>query len=317
MNNVVHVASGQARVVDRPARVCAIPSTGFAICAIDRSNRAGGILHVSRSGGRRGESREGWLGPAFEAFVAELSRHAPLRSFGVHVVGGADPFGILPRHVADEQAAEHVEWIAFAFARSEVVIENTDVGGRATRSVCVDLERGCVTHGVVSRPTDPACTPVVATGHVNVGIGDMAVAHAPGRLVTILGSCVGVALYSPSARIGGLAHVALPHAPHNNEQPSRYADTAVPVLREAMARAGAAPNDIVAKLAGGATLMINPANAVGNFAARNVSVVRESLEAARIPVISEDVGGVTGRKMSIDLESFRVEVQALKPIRRA
>ena len=45
----------------------------------------------------------------------------------------------------------------------------------------------------------------------NVGIGEYRVARPPAVLVSLgLGSCVGVALYDPERKVGGLAHIMLP-----------------------------------------------------------------------------------------------------------
>ena len=45
---------------------------------------------------------------------------------------------------------------------------------------------------------------------VSVAIGQWAVAAAPAKIRTLLGSCVGVVLYDRVAKLGGLAHVVLP-----------------------------------------------------------------------------------------------------------
>jgi len=323
VNQVVYVASLQARVEARPMRVCAIPSTGFAACALDAESFVGGVAHLPRRNGPASGSWSGSWEAAVERLIArfmdDLAARCRLARLDVHIVGGADPIGILPRHVADEQAEEQAACIAACFEARGVAAPRVDVGGRDSRSVSVDLEQARVDIARVSRRATAQEMPTTdppASSNVTVGIGDMAVSRAPGRLVTILGSCVGIALYSRSTRVGGLAHVALPHAPDVSDQPSRYADTAVPALLDAMARAGARRDDIVAKIAGGATLMIDRTHPIGTFAERNVLVARDALESARIPLVSEDVGGQTGRKMTIDLDSFQAQVQTLAPIRR-
>ena len=46
---------------------------------------------------------------------------------------------------------------------------------------------------------------------IKVGIGDYKVANAPQSLITVaLGSCVGIALYDPISKVGGLSHIMLP-----------------------------------------------------------------------------------------------------------
>ena len=46
---------------------------------------------------------------------------------------------------------------------------------------------------------------------IKVGMADLKVCKAPDALTTIgLGSCIGIALYDPSTKISGLAHIMLP-----------------------------------------------------------------------------------------------------------
>ena len=46
---------------------------------------------------------------------------------------------------------------------------------------------------------------------IRVGISDQNVAHGPDILVTFaLGSCVGICLYDPHMKLGGLSHILLP-----------------------------------------------------------------------------------------------------------
>ena len=46
---------------------------------------------------------------------------------------------------------------------------------------------------------------------IKVGMADLKICKAPDALTTIgLGSCIGIALYDPSTKISGLAHIMLP-----------------------------------------------------------------------------------------------------------
>ena len=46
---------------------------------------------------------------------------------------------------------------------------------------------------------------------IKVGMADLKVAHAPDSLTTLgLGSCIGLTLYDPVAKVGGLVHFMLP-----------------------------------------------------------------------------------------------------------
>ena len=91
---------------------------------------------------------------------------------------------------------------------------------------------------------------------IKVGMADLSTAKEPDILTTLgLGSCVGIALYDPSTKVGGLAHIMLPDSKQikNNENKAKFADTAIEVLVQAMIKKGARKNRIVAKIAGGRT----------------------------------------------------------------
>ena len=50
----------------------------------------------------------------------------------------------------------------------------------------------------------------ITTTPPSIRMGEMAVAINDGVLRTLLGSCIGLALYDQNRRVGGLAHVVLP-----------------------------------------------------------------------------------------------------------
>ena len=145
-----------------------------------------------------------------------------------------------------------------------------------------------------------------------VSIGGMRVDRSPNHLVTLLGSCVGAALYDPVERIGGLAHIMLPVANGRVDRVSKFADTAIPALVAAMTRAGAETHRMQAKLAGGARLL-NPIAEAGrnDIGLENVLETRRRLADLGIQILSENVGGSRGRKMSVDLRTFDLKIRLL------
>ena len=89
---------------------------------------------------------------------------------------------------------------------------------------------------------------------IKVGMADLNTAVYPDILTTLgLGSCVGIALYDPVSRVGGLAHIMLPDSTQikNNSNKAKFADTATVLLVEEMIKLGAVKERIIAKLAGG------------------------------------------------------------------
>lgn len=130
-----------------------------------------------------------------------------------------------------------------------------------------------------------------------VGLGQAAVGAAGDELVAYgLGSCVGLALWSPRLRVGAFCHVVLPQsggAPRDPEQPARYADQAVAWAVEALSARGAVARELVAKLAGGARIL--ELSLLPDIGAANVAAACAALEAAGIPVVARDTGGRSGR----------------------
>jgi chemotaxis protein CheD len=134
---------------------------------------------------------------------------------------------------------------------------------------------------------------------ITIGISDMQVSSAPAAFVTYaLGSCVGICLYDPVCKVGGLGHIMLPYFPedHPNERVHRYADTCLPEMVKAMQRMGCIPSRITAKIAGGAK-MFNVADdcGFGNIGARNIVAVKETLQKLKVRIIAEDTGLDYGR----------------------
>lgn len=149
----------------------------------------------------------------------------------------------------------------------------------------------------------------------HVRIAHIAVAKDGGRLVAVgLGSCVAVTLYDRAKGIGGMAHILLPDpsAARDDSNPGRFASTAVPLLREALAAAGAR-GPLEAKLAGGAalfgTMLGNGGQQMGE---RNVEATRKVLVSLRIPILASDTGGGSGRTVSFDVTDGSLEVRSVR-----
>jgi chemotaxis protein CheD len=165
----------------------------------------------------------------------------------------------------------------------------------------------------VDVPTSPATGEPGSVEVVNVAIGQWAVAASPSRLRTLLGSCVGVVLYDRNSKVGGLAHVVLPSARGAVDHPGKYADTAIPALvAELERRIGSqARMRLTAKLAGGASMfqVDTPADSTLNIGRRNQEAIEAILSALRIPVLARDLGGTTGRRLTLDTISGIVAIK--------
>ena len=70
---------------------------------------------------------------------------------------------------------------------------------------------------------------------IKVGMADLNVCKAPDMITTLgLGSCIGIAVYDPVTKVGGLAHIMLPDSTQmrNNSNIAKFADTGIEELQE-------------------------------------------------------------------------------------
>ena len=68
---------------------------------------------------------------------------------------------------------------------------------------------------------------------IKVGMADLNVCKAPDGLTTLrLGSCIGLTLYDPVTKIGGMVHYMLPDSTKvsNNSNKAKFADTGIEEL---------------------------------------------------------------------------------------
>ncbi len=147
---------------------------------------------------------------------------------------------------------------------------------------------------------------------INVGIADFGIAKSPNILRTVLGSCVGICLYDERGKIAGLSHIMLPSQTEKNSNEKKYADTAIALLIREMETAGADRADLVAKIAGGATMFKITGNSMmGEIGKNNVAKVKEVLSTLGIKIVAEDTGGNYGRTIDFYAESGVLRIRSL------
>ena len=125
-----------------------------------------------------------------------------------------------------------------------------------------------------------------------------------------LGSCLGVTLYDPVKRVGGLLHLMLPTSSIDSEKaasrPYMFVDTGVPRLFHALYSFGAEKNRLVVKVAGGAQILDD--KKLFNIGERNLEALLAILNRNGITLAAIDVGGTTSRTLKLDLSIGRVSV---------
>ena len=136
--------------------------------------------------------------------------------------------------------------------------------------------------------------------------GGLFAAAAPCVIGTLVGSCVAVTLWCPSARVGGMNHYLLPRQP-NGEGSPRYGDTAMAMLLARLQTLGCDLADLEARVYGGATVLTTlPASAP--LGEQNVLTAWRFLRTHRVRVVDEQTGGATARRVRLDVASGTVVV---------
>lgn len=139
---------------------------------------------------------------------------------------------------------------------------------------------------------------------IRIGMADLNIAKSPDVLITLgLGSCVGVVIYDPIKKIGGMLHAMLPIADEMRDTSNiaKFADTGIIRLVENLKKEGVFQSRLIAKIAGGAQMFsFNQNNDLLKIGLRNVISSKETLQKLRIPIIAEDTGGNFGRTIEFD-----------------
>ncbi|MDU2066787.1 MAG: chemotaxis protein CheD [Sporomusaceae bacterium] len=150
---------------------------------------------------------------------------------------------------------------------------------------------------------------------IKVGMADYKIGSNPASIISYgLGSCVGIALYDPITKIGGLAHIMLPDSTQarSTENPAKFADTAIPLMLEEMIKSGASRSRITAKIAGGAQMFtFTNATDIMRVGERNSEAVKVVLKKLAIRLVAEDTGGNYGRTVEIKLDTGMYRVKTI------
>lgn len=147
-----------------------------------------------------------------------------------------------------------------------------------------------------------------------VGVADMLASNDPGvEVVTYsLGSCLGVILYEPHRRIGGLLHVMLPDSRIDATKaagcPYMFVDTGLPRLFHAVYNLGADRSKVIIKAAGGAQFL-DPGG-VFNIGERNQAALNQLLGRNGLRLQAHDLGGVSSRTVRLDMTTGKVSIQS-------
>ncbi len=160
----------------------------------------------------------------------------------------------------------------------------------------------------IASNTNGTAAPEKGTVH-SIGIAAIKVVQEPDSIRTVLGSCIGVAIYDRVAGIGGMAHVILPDSSEGSGDPGKFADTAVDMLIERILAEGASKKRLTAKISGGAKMFGD--NVCSGLGDRNADAVKARLQHHTVRLAAGSVGGTKGRRMQLDPATGDVHVSII------
>lgn len=146
-----------------------------------------------------------------------------------------------------------------------------------------------------------------------VGIAQMKVSSDPLEILTApnLGSCVGISVYDPHARIGGLIHCLLPLSKSDPQKaasnPCMYVDTGLAMLFDTILSRGCEKRKLLLAAVGGAN--INDENNVFEVGKKNITIVKKFLWKNNLLLSAEDFGESISRTISLHIGSGRTTLR--------
>ena len=146
-----------------------------------------------------------------------------------------------------------------------------------------------------------------------IGVADLKVSNqATDVLVThALGSCIGVAVYDPVAKVGGILHYMLPESQLDprkaQENPFMFADTGIPRLFRECYQLGAQKQRMQVKVAGGSQVLGGQEHF--QIGRRNYAALRKIFLKNNVLIDTEDVGGVNARTLFLEMATGKVWIR--------
>lgn len=155
---------------------------------------------------------------------------------------------------------------------------------------------------------------------IRVAMADLNICKSPDIITTLgLGSCIGLTLYDPVTKVGGMVHYMLPDSKQmkNNTNIAKFGDTGIVELLQRVVKAGANRGRLVAKIAGGAKMFeVSGMSSVGNIGERNAIAAKEVLKQLGIRLVAEDTGLNYGRTVELHCETGEFYIKSVgKPLK--
>lgn len=146
-----------------------------------------------------------------------------------------------------------------------------------------------------------------------VGVADMKVSNNPEESIITysLGSCIGLVIYDPIVKVGGMLHYMLPESSIDkgkaSARPYMFADSGIPRLFKTAYKLGAAKQRMQVYVAGGAEILDQ--KGFFNIGKRNYIALKKMFFKNKVLINKEDVGGNVNRTVRIDIATGDIFVK--------
>ncbi|MDK9700585.1 MAG: chemotaxis protein CheD [bacterium] len=140
------------------------------------------------------------------------------------------------------------------------------------------------------------------------------VSRTPTIICAVVGSGVAVCIWDRVLCIGGTTYYKFPRIHRLTMGSAAYGNVAIPELLRLLHEHGAKKTHLEAQIIGGATPNWDRTITIGE---ENSEIARRLLRRNRVTIVSEDTGGILGRKIAFDTHSGTVAVMKVRLIRKS
>jgi chemotaxis protein CheD len=146
-----------------------------------------------------------------------------------------------------------------------------------------------------------------------VGVADMKVSNKPGESIITysLGSCIGLVIYDPVVKVGGILHYMLPESSIDKKKaaarPYMFADSGIPRLFKTAYNLGAVKQRMTVYVAGGAEILDQ--SGFFNIGKRNYMALKKMFLKNNMMINKQDVGGNTNRTVRLEIGTGDIYVK--------
>jgi chemotaxis protein CheD len=149
--------------------------------------------------------------------------------------------------------------------------------------------------------------------NIIVGVADMKVSNDPDDILVTysLGSCIGIAVYDPVARVGGILHFMLPVSGLDRDKarrnPFMFADTGIPRLFKSAYELGAKKSRLRVVVVGGSQVLDQ--HGFFNIGNRNQVAARKIFHRNNVVIDYSDVGGSSNRTLRLEVKDGKTSLE--------